>query len=245
MVLLGDVAEISRGYGPSEIQRIDQQRSVIVSAQVLGIGLGEAIEKVSQSLSSYRNLKDYSVHLGGTKQVIEESFGGLFLAFILAVILIYMIMAAGFESLIHPFLIMITVPLGLIGVAWILFVTFTPISAPVLLGVVLLGGIVVNNGIVLILHVNYLRKTEGKELREAVIAGCSDRLRPVLMTSLTTILSLLPIALSIGAGTKMTAPMALATLGGLFVSTLLTLFVLPILYLYVEERGTSAKGTTT
>ena len=236
MVPLGDVAEISAGYGPSEIQRLDQQRVIVVSAQVLGRSLGEVIGGVDAKLEKYRSLRDYSVRLGGTKQEMQESFGGLMLAFLLAVILIYMIMAAGFESLMHPLLIMITVPLGVIGVAAILFLTGTPLSAPVILGVVLLGGIVVNNGIVLIDHINHLRQKEGRSILEAAVEGSANRLRPVLMTALTSILSLVPTALGLGEGTEVASPMAIATLGGLFVSTVLTLVVLPVLYVAVEEK---------
>ncbi|MBI2118625.1 MAG: efflux RND transporter permease subunit [Elusimicrobia bacterium] len=231
MVPLGDVAQISSGYGPSEIQRSDQQRSVVISAQVIGRSLGEVIEEVENRLTGFRSKRDYSVELGGAKKEMQESFAGLFIAFMLAIVLIYMIMAAGFESLLHPFLIMITVPLGVIGVALTLLLTFTPLSVPVIIGIVLLGGIVVNNGIVLIDHINELRK-EGMELIQAVILGCKNRLRPVLMTALVTVLALVPSAL----GTGIFAPMALATFGGLFISTALTLIILPLIYLHVEEK---------
>jgi HAE1 family hydrophobic/amphiphilic exporter-1 len=159
----------------------------------------------------------------------------------LAVVLIYMIMAAGFESLLHPFLIMFTVPLGVVGVALILFITFMPLSAPVFLGLVLLGGIVVCNGIVLIDQINNLRR-EGYALREAVVEGCVSRLKPVLMSALTTILSLIPTAMGFGQGTEITVPMAVSTLGGLLFSTTLTLIIIPTLYITVEEyrsRGAS------
>ncbi|OGR87840.1 MAG: hypothetical protein A3A86_00350 [Elusimicrobia bacterium RIFCSPLOWO2_01_FULL_60_11] len=248
-VPLGDVADIKSGLAPSEIQRIDQQRSVVVTSQILGRSQGDVIADVEKALVPFRALKDYSVELGGTKKEMKESFGGLAIAFLLAVILIYMIMAAGFESLLHPFLIMITVPLGIIGVVFTMAVTFTPISAPVILGVVLLGGIVVNNGIVLVDHMNFLRKEKGLALKEAVLEGCSDRLLPVVMTALTSILSLIPVALGLGQGTAIAAPMALATLGGLLVSTILTMFIMPILYLDVEERrslkarGAAAKSS--
>ena len=214
---------------------MDQQRAIVVSAQVLGRGMGDVIEEVEAKLAPFKTYKDYSVNLGGTRQEMQESFGGLFIAFMLAVILIYMIMAAGFESLLHPFLIMITVPLGIVGVAVTLLATFTPLSAPVVLGIVLLGGIVVNNGIVLIDHINHLRE-DGKELGEAVVEGSADRLRPVIMTAAVSILSLIPVAMGMGQGTEIAAPMALATLGGLLISTALTLIVIPILYIMVEER---------
>lgn len=242
-VPLGDVADIRSGLAPSEIQRIDQQRSVVVTSQILGRSQSEVIEDAEKALAPFRALKDYTVHLGGTKQEMKESFGGLAIAFILAVILIYMIMAAGFESLLHPFLIMITVPLGIVGVALTVAATFTPVSAPVILGIVLLGGIVVNNGIVLVDHMNFLRKDKGLSLKDAVIEGCSNRLLPVVMTALTSILSLIPVALGLGQGTAIAAPMALATLGGLLVSTILTMFIVPILYLDVEERRSKRART--
>ena len=242
MVPLGDVATISAGYGPSQIQRIEQQRAIIVSAQVLGRGMSDVLEDVQRYLDGRPVIKDYTIHLGGAKQEMEESFGGLSIAFLLAIALIYMIMAAAFESLLHPFLIMFTVPLGVMGVAFILPLTFTPLSAPVILGVVLLGGVVVANGIVLIDQINNLRK-EGMALHEAVVEGCGERLKPVMMSALTTILSMIPMALISGQGTEVSAPMAIATLGGLSLSTALTLIVMPLLYITVEEYIEKRKRT--
>ncbi|MBI2915814.1 MAG: efflux RND transporter permease subunit [Elusimicrobia bacterium] len=166
---------------------------------------------------------------------MKESFGGLILALLLATVLIYMIMAAGFESLLHPFLIMTTVPLGVVGIAFTMFIFIKPLSVPVFLGMVLLGGIVVCNGIVLIEHINQLRE-EGLSLPEAVVTGCGHRLRPILMTAFTTILALVPSASGLGQSNALTAPMALATLGGVFFGTMLTLLILPIIYTMVEER---------
>jgi HAE1 family hydrophobic/amphiphilic exporter-1 len=236
MVPLGDVATITGERGPSEIQRIDQQRAVTISAQVFGRSTGEAAEEVDRKLEPYRSTKDYTVELGGARKEAQESFGGLLIAFVFAIVLTYMIMAAGFESLFHPFLIMMTVPLGVIGVAFTVLVTFIPLSAPVWLAIVLLGGIVVNNGIVLIDHVNELRSGQGVELYAAVVKGCINRLQPVLMTALVAVLSLLPSAIAWGEGTEMSAPMAMATLGGLFISTPLTLVIIPILYYRSEKR---------
>ena len=236
MVPLGDVANIEGGYGPSEIQRIDQQRAITVTAQVFGRGVGSAIIDIEKELATYRVPKDYLLTFGGAKKEMAESFNGLIFAFILAVILIYMIMAAGFESLLHPFLIMGTVPMGVIGVAFTLLITFTPLSVPVFLGIVLLGGIVVNNGIVMIEHINELRKEHAEsDLYDVTVLGCTNRLRPILMTALVNILALVPVAMAIGEGTEMSAPMALATLGGLFISTVLTLIVLPVFYVILEE----------
>ena len=234
MVTLGDVAQVSEGYGPSEIQRIDQQRAIVVTGQILGRAMGEVMTDVESQMAAVKIPKDYTMDIGGAKKEMQESLGGLIMAFMLAVVLIYMIMAAGFESLLHPFLIMFTVPLGVIGVALILFITCMPISAPVFLGIVLLSGIVVQNGIVLIDQINLLRK-RGYDIQQSVVNGSTSRLQPVLMSALTASLSLIPTALGFGHGTEITVPMAVATLGGLLFSTGLTLVIIPVVYCTVEE----------
>jgi HAE1 family hydrophobic/amphiphilic exporter-1 len=161
---------------------------------------------------------------------------------ILATALVYMIMAAEFESLWHPFLIMVTVPFSIVGVALSLFVTHTPLSAPVFLGMILLVGSVVNYGIILIDFMNQLRR-EGESIHDAVINGCTTRLRPVIMSALTTILAVLPLALGLSEGGELSSPMAVVTFGGLGVSVLLSLFVLPMIYYHSElwrERRAAA-----
>ncbi|MFP4016987.1 MAG: efflux RND transporter permease subunit, partial [Halanaerobiales bacterium] len=171
----------------------------------------------------------YQIEYGGEAQEMEESFGSLQYAFLLAVILVYMVMAAQFESLVHPFIVMFTVPMAAIGVMAGLFLTGHNFSVVSIIGVVMLAGIVVNNAIVLVDYINTLRG-RGKSIREALLEAGPVRLRPILMTTLTTILALFPLALGIGEGSEIQAPMAVVVIGGLAVSTLLTLYLVPVLY---------------
>lgn len=236
-LLLSEVAYLTKGMGPTEIKRIDQQRSIILTANTYQRNFSQIIADINKIISSLtsRVSKDYSLELAGEQQRMKESFNSLAFALILAFILVYMIMAAEFESLWQPFLIMFTVPLSLIGVAFSLFITHTPLSVVAYLGIIMLGGIAVNNGIVLIDFVNVLRK-EGYSAYDAVVEASKTRLRPILMTSLTTILGLLPLALGIGEGAELQAPLALTVMGGLTSATFLTLVFIPALYLFMEKR---------
>jgi len=237
---LSEVAYLTKGSGPTEIRRVDQQRSVLITANIFQRSLKEVIKEVNAVLDSVKQKmpslsKDYSVQLRGEQQKMAESFKSLAFALILALILVYMIMAAEFESLWQPLIIMFTVPLSLIGVSAILFLTRTPLSAVAYLGIIMLGGIVVNNGIVLIDFINRLIK-QGYAPAEAVVIASKARLRPILMTSMTTILGLSPLALGIGEGAELRAPLALTVIGGLSSATFLTLVMIPALYLTVAER---------
>jgi HAE1 family hydrophobic/amphiphilic exporter-1 len=235
-VSLSDVAYLTKGRGPTEIRRIDQQRSVIITANTYKRNLNQIIQEANKIMRAVKSqAKDYSIELTGEQQRMKESFQSLAFALILAFILVYMIMAAEFESLWQPFLIMFTIPLSLIGVGLALFITRTPLSTVVYLGIIMLGGIAVNNGIVLIDFVNVLRK-EGKSNYEALVEASKTRLRPILMTSLTTILGLLPLALGFGEGSELQAPLAITVMGGLTSATFLTLVFIPALYLLVVER---------
>ncbi|MDA7857862.1 efflux RND transporter permease subunit [bacterium] len=229
-VPLNEVAKITSGKGPSEIRRINQQRAILISANIFKRGLTEVTKEVTQVLSKCHRLTGYSIILAGESKEIRESFKSLQFILMLSILLVYMIMAAQFESLWQPFIIMLTLPLSVIGIALILFITGTPLSAVALLGVIMLGGIVVNNGIVLIDYINNLRK-KGVEIREAIIRAGRIRLRPILMTTLTTVLGLLPMALGLGEGAELRAPLAITVMGGLLVSTCLTLLVIPTFYL--------------
>ena len=234
MIPLDAVAKIKAGFGASEIHRKDQQRAVVITSEVSGITTGKALKKVAQIISKYQGMKDYTVELGGESRRMAESYRSMKYTFLLAIILIYMIMAAEFESLIQPFVIMLTVPFAFVGIAFTLFITNTPLSAVVGLGMVILAGLVVNNGIVLIDHMNHLRTT-GLSLREAVIKGSQDRFRPIIITSITTILAVLPLAIGLGRGDDLAQPMAVVTFGGMFVSTLLTILVIPLVYYKIQE----------
>jgi len=236
-VSLSDVAYLTKGVGPTEIKRIDQQRSITITANTYKRKISQIIEEINKitRFISPQISKDYSITLTGEQQRMQESFKSLAFALILAFVLVYMIMAGEFESLWQPLLIMFTVPLSLIGVAFSLFITRTPLSVVAYLGIIMLGGIAVNNGIVLIEFVNQLRK-EGLTPKEAVIEASRTRLRPILMTSLTTILGLLPLAIGVGEGAELQAPLALTVMGGLISATFLTLVFIPALYLIVCER---------
>lgn len=238
MIPLDAVAQIRSGVGTSEIRHIDQQRSVVVTAEVTG-SVDEALERVRQMIQPYRGYKDYTVELGGESRRMAESFGSLKYTFLLAILLVYMIMAAEFESLVQPFIIMSTVPLAFIGVAITLFLTNTPLSSVAVLGLVILAGIVVNNGIVLIDHINLLRE-QGRPLFEAVVEGSGNRLRPILMTTATTLLGVLPMAVGIGRGDELAQPLAVVTFGGLFLSTCLTLIVIPLIYYRLGKKESGA-----
>jgi len=165
---------------------------------------------------------------------MQEAFKILALAFALASLLVYMVMASGFESFLHPFIVMFTIPLGIIGVVLGLLIAGRPINLPVWIGVILLAGIAVNNGIVMIDYMNQLRR-RGVEGHQAVIDGAVTRLRAVLLTALTTVLGMLPMAISTSEGSEFRAPMAIAVLGGLTATTFLTLFVIPIIYSLFEK----------
>jgi HAE1 family hydrophobic/amphiphilic exporter-1 len=236
-VSLSDVAYLTKGVGPTEIKRIDQQRSITITANTYKRKVSQVVDEINKIVRSIlpQISKDYSVTLTGEQQRMQESFKSLAFALILAFVLVYMIMAAEFESLWQPFLIMFTVPLSLIGVAFSLFVTRTPLSIVAYLGIIMLGGIAVNNGIVLIEFINQLRK-EGRTAQEAAIEASKTRLRPILMTSLTTILGLLPLAFGVGEGAELQAPLALTVMGGLTSATFLTLVFIPSLYVVVCER---------
>ncbi|MDP8252787.1 MAG: efflux RND transporter permease subunit [Candidatus Kaelpia aquatica] len=237
---LADVAYLVRGVGPSEIKRLGQERTVLVSANVYKRSFNEIANSVDSKISNMDIPEDYVVQLSGERKEMEESFKSLFFALLLSIILVYMIMAAQFESFWQPFVIIFSVPLAAIGITVALLLTHTTLNIVVFLGVIILGGIVVNNGIVLIDHINGLRE-EGFSTYEAVLEASQNRLRPILMTALTTTLGLMPLALGFSDGAELRAPMAIAVIGGLSSSTLLTLFIIPALYIVavkmLEGRG--------
>jgi len=233
-VPLTDFVKFVRGKGPSEIKRISQERTVQVYAKIYKKDLKEMITSVQQILDQINISSRYSIKIAGESAEIKESFASLQFAFFLSFLLVYMIMAAQFESFWQPFLIMFCVPLSLIGVAMALVMSHTPISVVVILGIILLGGIVVSNGIILIDFINRLRD-QGVGLVESALQASRIRLRPILMTAFTSVIGLAPLAFGIGAGSKLQAPMAITVMGGLLVSTFLTLVVVPALYVGTME----------
>jgi len=229
------VAEVREDRGPAEIHRVQQQRAAILSGNSRGRGLGAVVDDIRQVVADVPPPAGVSVELGGQSEEMQVSFNSLRFALLLAVFLVYLVMAATFESLVHPFIVLFTIPLALVGAVAGLLATGTGVSVIVLIGVVMLVGIVVNNAIVLIDKVNRLRR-EGLERLEAVVTACHVRLRPILMTTLTTVLGLTPMALSLGEGAELRAPLAITVSFGLVFSTFLTLVVIPAVYLVVPSR---------
>ncbi len=234
-IRLVTVADILVDRGPAEIHRIQQQRAAVITANLQGRSLGSVVGDIGDVLSAMPPPVGVSVETGGQNEEMQLSFASLRFALLLAVFLVYLVMAATFESLIHPFIVLFSVPLALVGVVLGLLVTGTAISVIVLIGTVMLVGIVVNNAIVLIVKVNQLRR-DGAPKMDAIVEACSIRLRPILMTTLTTVLALIPMALSVGEGSELRAPLAITVSFGLVLSTMLTLVVIPVIYAAVPSR---------
>jgi len=235
-VPLGEVAEFSQALGAVSIARNDQVRSANVTAQLSGRSLGPVVADINRELALLSLPSGYSVEFVGEQQQMAESFASLGMALVLAILLVYMIMAAQFESLLHPFIIMFALPPTFVGVVLALALTGRTLNVPAFIGVIMLAGIVVNNAIVLVDYINQLRE-RGNSCREAILLAGPVRLRPILMTTLTTVLGMLPMALGIGAGAETQAPLATAVIGGLSVSTLLTLLVVPVIYSILDDLG--------
>jgi CzcA family heavy metal efflux pump len=233
-VLLGNVATIEKAASPVQIDRKQQQRIVDVTANVSGRDLGSVANEIRAKLANLTIPQGFELRLSGNVEQQEKTFRDLLLAFTLAILLVYVVMASQFQSLLDPFIIMFTVPLGIVGVFWTLFLTNTTLSVTSFQGVIVMVGIVVSNGILLVDYTNHMRM-RGVELREAVVRAGRTRLKPILMTSLATVLGLIPMAIGLG-GEKTQAPLAIAVIGGLTVSTVLTLFFVPSLYTLFEER---------
>jgi len=235
-VYLDQIAAFEKGEGPIVIARENQARRVSVQANIAGRDLGSVVRDIKNRIEGMEREMPpgYFIEFGGAYEQMIEAFKVLAAALALSVLLIYMVMASQFENFLHPFVIMFTIPLGLIGVVLGLLFTGRPVNLPVLIGFILLGGIAVNNGIVMIDYTNQLIR-RGIEKKEAVLQACATRLRPVLLTALTTVLGMLPMALSTSEGAEMRAPLAITVLGGLTATTFLTLFIIPIIYSLVNR----------
>ncbi|PPA72253.1 efflux RND transporter permease subunit [Jeotgalibacillus proteolyticus] len=235
-VELQEIADIEISEGPVSLQRIDQQSAVgFTAGYSSGTNLGAISAEVDAAIDELNLADETEIVFGGDRELLEDSMNDMLLAVVLAIVLVYFVMAAQFESFKYPFVIMFTVPLMIIGVAVALFVTQTPVSVTAIIGLLVLSGIVVNNGIVLVDYINQ-RKQEGMKSYEAIVTSVRDRVRPILMTALTTILGLLPLALGIGEGTEINQPMAITVIGGLISSTFLTLYIVPIVYSFLDPE---------
>ena len=232
---LKNVASIISGEAASQIDREDQERMVSVSCSVAGRDLQSVLKDIENEIRRMNFPLSYRWEIGGQAEDMQESFMWLGIAIIVAMFLVYMVMASQFESLLDPFIIIFTVPLAIMGAIWGLFLTGTTMSVTALIGMILLVGIVVNNGIVLVDYINQLREKHGHDLWVAILIGGKRRMRPILMTALTTILAMIPIALKLGSGAELWVGMARAVIGGLTLATLLTLILIPIIYLFFEQ----------
>ncbi|MDO9514268.1 MAG: efflux RND transporter permease subunit, partial [Elusimicrobiota bacterium] len=228
-VTFPDIANLDYGVGPLRIMRENRVRKVTVTANTTGRAIGKITTDIKKKLRDFKLSPGYFIEHGGSYKQMRETLNTLFLAFLAAVILIYMIMAAQFESFTQPLVIMFTVPLSIIGVALGLALFGMSLSTVAFMGIIILAGVVVNNGIVMIDYVNQLR-SKGIEKHEALVQAASTRLRPILITATSTILGVLPMALSRSQGWQMRAPIGIAIGAGLIVATFLTLFVVPCLY---------------
>ncbi len=237
---LSSVAVLDEGVGPSEIRRVGQQRAAVLSASLDGFDLASAGQDIASSLDSMSWPAGYDYTITGQAQEMERSLASLGFALALAVFLVYAIMASTFESLVHPFVILFSLPLAAVGVVGTLALTGTTLSVVAVIGVIVLAGVVVNNAIVLVDYVNRLR-SRGLAPSEAVLQAGTLRLRPILITTTTTVLGLLPLAVGVGEGSEIQQPLALTVIGGLVSSTLLTLVVVPVIYLLVTRAVAAAR----
>ena len=221
--------------GPKEIRRENQQREVLITANLRGTKISKVVPKIQKKIDALSLPSGYRVVFSGEQEEMSKSFKSLIFAFSLAVLLVYMIMAAQFESLRHPFLILLTLPMGLTGAVWALFITGQTLNVISVIGIVVLAGIVVNDAIVKIDYTNQLRK-RGLCLRESIMEASRVRLRPILMTTVTTVFGLFPMSLGLGRGSELQQPLAISVIGGLILATFLTLILIPLAYELAEEK---------
>jgi len=234
-VQLDALANVQEGVGPRQINHFNRIPSFTLSASLLpGLAQGEALDSLD-AIARQLLPPGTTTALAGESREYRESGTAIYFAFVVALIVVFMVLASQFESLLHPFVIMFSIPLALVGAVLALKLTGTPLSVVVFIGLIMLAGIVVKNAIVLIDRVNQLRE-EGVDKVNAIIQAAESRLRPIAMTTLCTLLGFMPLAIGVGDGNEVRAPMAITVIGGLAVSTLLTLIVIPCVYLLLDRR---------
>ena len=235
-VQLRNVVSVNPATGPVSIERKEQERVVFVTGEYSGRDLGSIIRDLRQELQKIPVPRDFAVIIGGDWEQQQEAFRELMLGILLAVLLTYMVMAGQFESLRHPFAVMFSVPMAIIGVVLVMLLSGTSFSINALIGCIMLAGIVVNNAILLVDYTNLLRRRDGMEIFEAIQTASVRRLRPILMTALTTILAMIPLSLGLGEGGETQAPLARVVIGGLASSSLFTLVLIPVVYSIIEQK---------
>lgn len=241
-VMLKNVIKIEEGKSSTQISRVNQERIIYVSANLAGRSMSNVIKDLQKEVVQIHPPIGYSVEIAGDIKEQEKAFRELLVSIILALMLIFAVMASQYESYKDPFIVMFAVPLAVIGVILILFLTGTTFNIQSYIGLIMLGGIVVNNAILLVDTTNNLHREEKLPLYEAIVEAGRRRLRPILMTALTTILGMLPLAIGIGEGSEMQAPLARVVVGGLFSSSLITLLVIPVVYSLFEQKSKSKKS---
>jgi HAE1 family hydrophobic/amphiphilic exporter-1 len=234
VVPVKNLVRVEPDSGPVQIERKNQERITRVNAEI-ETSLSEALKAIQAQVPTLNLPKDFSAGFGAEAEEQARAFGQLQLLLILAIVLVYAVMASQYESLRDPFIIMFSIPLAAIGVVLSLKLTNTPFSLQAYIGVIMLAGIVVSNGILLVDYTNTLRRKHGMQLRQAVELAGRTRLRPILMTSLCTMLGLVPMSLGIGEGSELQVPLARVVIGGLLTSTLITLVFVPCMYTLFEE----------
>jgi HAE1 family hydrophobic/amphiphilic exporter-1 len=244
---LSDVAEIDISDGPAEIRRIGHQRAGVISANLTGMDLGQVVDEVETFIKEIPRSPEFLIAFGGQKEEMDRALGSLIRALVLAVFLVFVVLAIQFESLVQPFVIIAAVPLAMVGVSPVLWAFGISLNVVSFIGMIVLAGIVVNNAIVLVDRINQLR-ARGLPVREALIEAGKARLRPILMTTVTTVLGLLPLTgvfqgipgleaiLGTGEGAEVRVPLAVTVIAGLMTSTFLTLVVVPVIYSLVAAR---------
>ena len=242
-VVLRNVVEVRPRRGPVLIERKDQERVVYVTANISGRDMGSILADIRKGLQSVPVPRDFTILFGGDYEEQQKSFSELLMSFVLALVLVYMVMASLYESLRYPFVVMFSVPLAAIGVILMLFLTDTTFNIQSYIGCIMLGGIVVNNAILLVDHINLLRRRDWLPVQEAIVEAGKRRLRPIMMTATTTILAMTPLAVGIGEGGEAQAPMARAIIGGLLSSSLITLVVVPSVYALFERKRLKAEAS--
>ena len=241
-VVLRNVIKTVRTEGPVRIERKDQERIITIEVNYTGEDMGTVIGEIREKLQSIPVPKDFAILFGGDYEEQQKAFRELLVGLVLAIFLVYMVMAGQFESFRDPFVVLFSVPMAIIGVVLTMLLTGTIFSMQAYIGCIIMTGIVVNNAILLVHHTNQLRRDKGMELGAAVLQAGSDRLRPILMTTMTTALGLMPLAFGIGEGGEAQAPLARVVIGGLLSSSLITLVLIPVVYT-VFERGRNWRKT--
>jgi HAE1 family hydrophobic/amphiphilic exporter-1 len=234
-VPLSAVADVQLSVGPAEVRRVGQERVAVVSANLAHGDLGAAIDRLKAIVAEVQLPVGTAAFLSGQSEEMQSSFQSLQFVLLMAVFLVYLVMASQFESLMHPFVILLTIPLAVTGAVWALWLTGTTVNVVAYIGVIMLAGIVVNQSIVLIDAVNQARE-RGLSKHEAILEAGRLRLRPILITKLTTILGLMPMALGLGEGAEVRAPMAITVIGGVLLTTFLTLLVIPVVYSVLDRK---------